>query len=102
MVTDNLSWTSHVDAVVNKAPQHLFFLRWLRKFGMPMRILTNFYRCTMENIPSMCIIAWCDNCSVQDCRNLQKVVCTAQIIMEANLPSIRRRAANIIKDPSHP
>eukprot|EP00061_Rhincodon_typus_P016301 g44442.t1 len=45
-----------------------------------------------------------------DHKKLQKVVCTAQTITEANLPSIdpiymarcRRKAANIIKDPSHP
>eukprot|EP00061_Rhincodon_typus_P010100 g34126.t1 len=29
-ITNNLSWTSHVDAMVKKA-QH-FFYRWLRKF----------------------------------------------------------------------
>eukprot|EP00061_Rhincodon_typus_P009024 g32169.t1 len=42
-------------------------------------------------------------------KKLQKVVCTAQTITEANLPSIdstymarcRGKAANIIKDPSH-
>eukprot|EP00061_Rhincodon_typus_P014133 g40971.t1 len=33
-ITDDLSWTSHVDATAKKAQQHLFFLRQLRKFGM--------------------------------------------------------------------
>eukprot|EP00061_Rhincodon_typus_P004534 g22828.t1 len=33
-ITDNLSWTYHVDAMVKKAQQCLFFLRWLRKFDM--------------------------------------------------------------------
>eukprot|EP00061_Rhincodon_typus_P017987 g46952.t1 len=32
-ITDNLSWASHIDVPCKKAPQHLFFLRWLRKFG---------------------------------------------------------------------
>eukprot|EP00061_Rhincodon_typus_P011784 g37057.t1 len=31
-ITDNLSWTSHVDVTVKKAQQHLFFLRKRRKF----------------------------------------------------------------------
>eukprot|EP00061_Rhincodon_typus_P011555 g36656.t1 len=44
-ITDNLSWTSHVDVTVKKAQQLLFFLMWLRKFGMSIRTLTNFYRC---------------------------------------------------------
>eukprot|EP00061_Rhincodon_typus_P005989 g26152.t1 len=54
-ITDNLSWTSHVDAMVKKAQQHLFFLRWLRKFGMSVRTLTNFHRYNIESILSGCI-----------------------------------------------
>eukprot|EP00061_Rhincodon_typus_P004563 g22883.t1 len=69
--------------------------------------LTNFYRCTIESILSSCITAWYGNCSAQDRKKLQKVVCTAQTITEANLPSIDsfymacccRKAANAIKDP---
>eukprot|EP00061_Rhincodon_typus_P003867 g21163.t1 len=110
MITDNLSWTSHVDATVMKAQRCLFFLRQLKKFGMSVRSLTNFYRCTIESILSGCIMAWNDNCCAQDHKKLQKVVCTAQTIIEAKLPSMNSiymahcqgKAANIIKDPSHP
>eukprot|EP00061_Rhincodon_typus_P013055 g39189.t1 len=109
-ITNDLSWTSHVDATVKKAQQHFSFLRLLRKFGMSIRTLGNFYRCTVENIQSGCITAWYGNCSAQDHKKLQKVVCIAQTVMGANLPSIdsintarcRDKAANIIKDPSHP
>eukprot|EP00061_Rhincodon_typus_P005993 g26159.t1 len=50
----------------------------LRKFGMSIRTLTNFYRCTIESILSGYIMAWYGNCSAQDHKKLQKVVCTAQ------------------------
>eukprot|EP00061_Rhincodon_typus_P017130 g45689.t1 len=83
MITDNLSSTSHVDAMVKKAQQRLFFLRLLRKVGMSTRSLTNFYRCTTESI-----MAWYSNCSAQDHKKLQEVMCTAQTIMKANLPSM--------------
>eukprot|EP00061_Rhincodon_typus_P016204 g44293.t1 len=73
MITDNLSWTSHVDVMVKKIQQRLFFLRLLRKFSMSIRTLTNFYRCTRESILSGCIVAWYGNCSVQDCKKLQKI-----------------------------
>eukprot|EP00061_Rhincodon_typus_P006719 g27680.t1 len=62
--------------------------RRLREFGMFIRSLTNFYRCAIESILSGCITAWYSNCSTQDCKKLQKVVCTAQTITEANLPSM--------------
>eukprot|EP00061_Rhincodon_typus_P011659 g36849.t1 len=86
-ITDNLSWTSNVDATVKAAQQCLFFLRRLRKFGMSIAILTNFYRCTIESMVSGCIMAWYGNCSAQDRKKLKKVVCTAQTITEANLSS---------------
>eukprot|EP00061_Rhincodon_typus_P004334 g22326.t1 len=85
MVTDELSWTSYIDASVKAAQQRLFFLRWIRKFGMSIRSLTKFYRCTTESILSGCIMAWYGNCFGQDRKKLQKVVCTAQTITEANL-----------------
>eukprot|EP00061_Rhincodon_typus_P012467 g38222.t1 len=74
-----------IDATVKKAQQRLFFLRQLRKFGMSIRSLTKFY--TIESILSGCITAWYGNCSAEDCKKLQKMVCTAQTITEANLPS---------------
>jgi len=73
-IADNLSLTLHADAVVKKSKQRLFFLRQLRKFGMSVRSLTNFDRCSIESILSGCIIPWYGNCSVQDRKKLQKVV----------------------------
>eukprot|EP00061_Rhincodon_typus_P004838 g23535.t1 len=80
-ITDDLSWTSHVNVTVKS----LFFLRQLRKFSMSTRSLTNSYRCTIGSILSRSVTAWYSNCSEH--KKLQKVVCTAQTIMEANLPS---------------
>eukprot|EP00061_Rhincodon_typus_P010230 g34360.t1 len=108
MITDNLSWTFHIDAMVKKAQECLFFLRRLRKFGMSLRSLTNLYRCTIESILSGCIRY--GYCSAQDSKKLQKVVCTAQTFTEADLPPMDSiymarccgKTANIIKDPSYP
>eukprot|EP00061_Rhincodon_typus_P005658 g25448.t1 len=58
MITDDLSWSSHVDVTVKKAEQHLFFLRWLKKFGMSIRSLTNLCGGTIESNLSRCITAW--------------------------------------------
>eukprot|EP00061_Rhincodon_typus_P019068 g48515.t1 len=103
-ITDNLFWTFQVDAIVKKAQQHLFVLRRLRKFGMSIRSLTYFWKCTIESILSGCIMAWYGYCSGQDHKKLQKVVGIA------NLPSMDSiymacccgKAANTIKHPSQP
>eukprot|EP00061_Rhincodon_typus_P018284 g47393.t1 len=65
-ITNDLSWTSQVNATAKKTQQRLFFLRWNRKFGMSIGSLTNFYTCAIESILSGCITAWYGNCSVQD------------------------------------
>eukprot|EP00061_Rhincodon_typus_P017368 g46039.t1 len=93
-----------------KTQKRFFFLRWFREFGMSKGTLTNFYRCTIESILSGCITAWYNNCSAQDRKKVQKVVCTALTIAEANLPSMDSiymayccgKTANIIKGPSYP
>eukprot|EP00061_Rhincodon_typus_P011746 g36995.t1 len=108
MITDRLSWTSHIDVMVKKAQQCLFILRQLRKFGVSIRSFTNSYICTIESILSMCIMVRYINCCAQDRKKLQKVVYIAQAIMEANLLSMDSiysscccgKTVNIIKDPS--
>eukprot|EP00061_Rhincodon_typus_P009653 g33312.t1 len=109
-ITNNLSWSSHINVTVKKAPQHLFFLSRLRKFSTSIRTFTNFYRCTTGSILSGCIMVWYSNCSAQDHKKLQKVVNTAQTFMQANPLSInsiytshcRGKATNIIKNPFCP
>ncbi len=49
-ITEDLTWSTHTDAVLKKAHQRLFFLRRLRKFGMSPSIVRSFYSCTVESI----------------------------------------------------
>ena len=100
-IADNLSWSLHADAVVKKAQQHLFFLRQLRKFGMSVRSLTNFYRCTIESILSGCITAWYGNCSAQDRKRLQKVVGTDKAITEDSLPALESIYTVLLPQEGH-
>eukprot|EP00061_Rhincodon_typus_P005943 g26068.t1 len=105
MITDNLSWTSHISATVKTAQQHLFFLRRVQEIWHVHKVPHQLLQMHHKDI-----LSWYGNCSAQDSKKLQMVVCTAQNITEANLPSMNsiymaychRKAANIIKDPSHP
>lgn len=67
-ITENLSWSLHMDSVVKKAHQQLYFLK---KFGMNAIILTNFYRCTIKSLLTDCVTVWYDwNCSVHSCKSI--------------------------------
>ncbi len=50
-ITEDLTWSAHTDAVLKKAHQRLFFLRWLRKFGLSPSILRSFYTCLRKTSP---------------------------------------------------
>ncbi|KAI4877181.1 hypothetical protein NFI96_007309, partial [Prochilodus magdalenae] len=75
-----------------------------------VKILVNFYRCTIESILSNGISVWYGNCCAADRKALQRVVKMAQRITGTQLPTIQDiyrkrclgRARNIIKDVSHP
>ncbi len=85
-ITEDLTWSTHTDAVLKKSHQRLFFLRRLRKFGMSPSILRSFYTCTVESILTGCIIVGGELPSLQD-------IYTRRCI---------RKARRIINDSSHP
>lgn len=109
-ISDDLTWTTNTTQVVKKAQQRLYFLRRLRKFGMSPKILSNFYSCTIESILTSCITVWYGSTTEKDRKRLQRVVKTATKITRTPQPSLQsiyhrrvhRRAASIIKDPTHP
>jgi hypothetical protein len=85
--------------------------RWrMKKFGLPPKALTNFYRCTLESILAGCITAWYGNCSAHKRKALQRVVRSAQRISGGKLPALQvtyttrcyRKAKKITKDNNHP
>ncbi|XP_055517489.1 uncharacterized protein LOC129712782 isoform X2 [Leucoraja erinacea] len=109
-ISEDLSWSENIDAIIKKTHQRLRFLRRLRRVALSRRTLSNFYRYTVESMLTSCIVAWFGNLSAQEWKRLQKVVNTAQSIIGSDLPSIEgiyrssclKKAGSIIKDPHHP
>jgi hypothetical protein len=83
-IKDKLKWSTHTDSVVKKAQ----FRK--KKFGLPPKTLTHFYRCTIESILSVCITAWYDICSAHNRKTLQRVVHPA-IIQKARSVQVHQR-----------
>ena len=48
-ISDDLSWKANSNAIVSKAHQRLYFLKQPKKFGLKKKMLTGFYRCTIES-----------------------------------------------------
>ncbi len=109
-ISEDLTWTAHIQTQVKKARQRLYHLRQLRTFRVSREILKTFYSGAIESVMSQCISVLYGNASNQDCKALQRVVRLAEHISGSALPSLqdiylkrcKRRAVKIIKDSNHP
>ncbi|XP_026036331.1 uncharacterized protein LOC113029584 [Astatotilapia calliptera] len=109
-LADDLSFSINTTAVIKKAQKRLHSLRRLRKTGLSTLHLTNFYRGTIENIPTQSFTAWFGSCKSYKKCQLNRIVKTARRIAGAPLSSLEeiykqhciRRAISIIRDPHHP
>uniref|UniRef100_A0A6I8QMV9 Reverse transcriptase domain-containing protein n=1 Tax=Xenopus tropicalis TaxID=8364 RepID=A0A6I8QMV9_XENTR len=109
-ITQDLSWSCHINTVVRKARQRLYHLRRLRGFRLPSRVLRNFYSCTIESILTGNISTWFGNSNMKDRQALQRVVRLAERIICIKLPDLQSiynkrcwtKARKIMKDLSHP
>ncbi len=109
-ISEDLTWTAHIQTQVKKARQRLYHLRQLRKFRVSPAILKTFYSGAIESVLTQCISVWYKNATNQDCKALQRVVRLAERISGSTLPSLqdiylkrcKGRAAKIIKDSNHP
>ncbi len=109
-ISEDLTWTAHIQTQIKKARQRLYHLRQLRKFRVSPAILKTFYSGAIESVLSQCISVWYNNATNQDCKALQRVVRLAERISGSTLPSLqdiylkrcKSRTAKIIKDSNHP
>ncbi len=88
-ISEDLTWTTHIQTQVKKARQRLYHLRQLRKFRVSPAILKTFYSGAIESVMTQCISVWHGNISNQDCKALQRVVRLAERISGSTLPSLQ-------------
>ncbi len=109
-ISEDLTWTKHIQTQVKKARQRLYYLRQLRKFRVSAEILKTFYSGAIESVLTQCISMWYGNSSNQDCKALQRVVHLAErisgsallFLQDIYLKRCKSRAIKIIKDSNHP
>ena len=109
-ISQDLKWDIHIDSIVKKAQQRLYFLHQLRKFNLPQELLKQFYSAVIESVLSTSITVWFGSATKSDIRRLQRTVRTAERIIGAPLPTlqdlyssrVRKRAGKIITDSTHP
>ena len=73
-LTQDLSWSCHINTLVKKGCQRLFYPRRLRDLKLPLRTLRNVYTCTIESVLRGSITNWMGNSTKRDQLALRRVV----------------------------
>ncbi|KAL0154303.1 hypothetical protein M9458_050416, partial [Cirrhinus mrigala] len=88
-ISQDLKWDIHIDSIVKKAQQRLYFLRQLKKFNLPQALMTQFYSAVIESVLCSSITVWFGAASKSDIRRLQRTVRTAERIIGVHLPNLQ-------------
>ncbi len=89
-ISEDLTWTAHIQTQVKKARQRLYHLRQLRKFRVSPAILKTFYSGAIES--GLRVVRLAERISGSALPSLQDIY----------LKRCKSRAAKIIKDSTHP
>ncbi len=106
-ISQELKWDNHIDSIVKKAQQRLYFLRHLRKLNLPQELLKHLYTAIIESVLCMSITVWFISATKSDLRRLRRVVRTDEWIIGTTLPTLQelyssrvsKRAGKITLDP---
>ncbi len=88
-VSQDLKWDNHIDSIVKKAQQRLYFFRQLRKFNLSQELLKQFYSAIIESVLCTSITVWFSSATKSDLRRLRRVVRTAEQIIGTTLPTLQ-------------
>ncbi len=80
-ISQDLKWDNHIESIVKKAQQRLYFHRQLRKFILPQELLKQFYSAIIESVLCTSITVWFSSATKSDLRRLRRVVRTAEQII---------------------
>ncbi len=106
-ISQDLKWDNHIDSIVKKAQQRLYFLHQLMKFNLPQELLIQLYSAIIESVLCTSITVWFSSATKSDPRRLRRVVQTAERIIGTTLPTLQelyssrvsKRAGKITLDP---
>ncbi len=89
-ISQDLKWDTHIDSIVKKAQQRMYFLRPTEKVQPPTGAHGHsFYSAVIESVLCSSITVWFGSASKSDIRRLQRTVRTAERIIGMHLPSLQ-------------
>ncbi len=88
-ISQDLKLDNHIESIVKKAQQKLYFLRQLRKFKLPQELLKQFYSAIIVSVLCTSINVWFSSATKSDLSRLRRVVRTAEGIIGTTLTTLQ-------------
>ncbi|KAK3575314.1 hypothetical protein QTP86_024722, partial [Hemibagrus guttatus] len=70
-ITKELKWEQNIRSLIKKAQQRMYFLRQLKNFLLPVKMLVNFYTAIIKSILTSSITVWFAAATARDKAKLQ-------------------------------
>ncbi len=88
---------------------YMYFVRKLKKNGVNKKILSMFYKATVESLIAYCMSCWYGNVKSSDKKKLKRIVwnakklgCDVTVIDNMYKAAVKNKSAKIIKNSCHP
>ncbi|KAK3527699.1 hypothetical protein QTP86_034173 [Hemibagrus guttatus] len=88
-ITKELKWEQNIRSLTKKAQRRMYFLRQLKKFLLPVKMLVNFYTAIIESILTSSITVWFAAATARDKAKLQRVIHSAEKVIGCSLPCLQ-------------
>ncbi len=88
-ISQDLKWDTHIDSIVKKAQQRMYFLRQLKKFNLPQAHMTQFYSAVIESVLCSSITVWFGSASKSDIRRLRGLLGQQKGSLVCTCPAFR-------------
>ena len=109
-IDNQFSWQAHVDTLVKKLNQRLYFIRKLNSFKVNVEIIKTFYLSSVQSLILFGITCWGGNIRKVDKIRINRAIRKAEKIIKLKLKSVDelyedtvlKKAEAILKDSAHP
>ena len=107
---NKLDWHTHAKSVISRINQRMHFVRKLNYFRIYKKLISLFYRSTVNSTISFCVEAWGGNTTEKDFKKINRIVkCATKLtgidrymFQEFFISTCINKCKQILKYPSHP
>ena len=109
VIDNNLTWSFHVNHIVSKCKQRLYFLRLLKSFNVSANVMVKFYSSLIESIICYNISVWGNSLNSCVQKKIERISKLASKVIGVSVPTMSclyhkyviNKTKHILSDNNH-